>query len=122
MTTYYRLDDKGEIDWKSTEPRVYLPLRTEEEIVEGHDGKLYFASQCPEPPAPGPEARRAEIMARLNALAELLPKQYTVVNAMCGDAEAQAIVAEKRAAHEAAAGPLRAELRGLEEAEEGEAE
>jgi len=64
-------------------------------------------------------ARRAEIMARLDALAELLPKDYTLVNAWCGDAEAQAIVEAKRAAHEAAAAPLRAKLRAL--AGEGEA-
>ena len=60
-------------------------------------------------------ARRAEIMARLDALAELLPKDYTLVNAFCGDAEALAIVEAKRQAHEAAAGPLRAELRALED-------
>jgi len=59
-------------------------------------------------------ARRAEIMARLDALsAELLPKDYTIVNAWCGDAKARAIVEAKRAAHEAAAEPLRAELRAL---------
>ena len=67
MTTYYRLDDQGEIDWKSEVPRAYLPLRTEEEIVKGHDGRLYLASQCPGTPTPSLEARQAAITAAIQA-------------------------------------------------------
>jgi len=117
MTTYYRLDDQGEIDWKSTEPRDYLPLRTEEEIVTGHDGKLYFASQCPEPPAPSMEARRAarilEIRAALKALDDLYMPPRVLAGLALGDSYAE----EQWARHETEAEPLRAELRALEEEE-----
>ena len=59
--TYYTVDKDGNIT-SSSKTAKYLvnPLQTEEEIVYGHDGKLYLASQVPEPPpaqplSPGPD-------------------------------------------------------------------
>ena len=117
MTAYYSIDDQGEIEGFSTEPRPYYPLTTGEEIVYGHDGKLYFASQCPEPPAPGPEERREEIQAALKALDDL----YLPPRVLAGLALSNPYAEEQWARHETAAGPLRAELAALA-AEEGEAE
>ena len=68
--------------------------------------------------APTPEelaaARIAAIKAQLSALRGMLPEDYTLINAYCGDEDADAIVRAKRAAHEEAAAPLRVELRALE--------
>ena len=89
---------------------------TSEEIQYGHDGKLYLESQLPPPPPPTLEEQQAAIKAQLDILsAELLPKDYTIVNALAGDAEALAIVHAKRAAHEEAAEPLRMQLHALTE-------
>jgi hypothetical protein len=64
----------------------------------------------------GPEERKAEIMAALAALDSAMISARTVANAALGDAEAQAVLTEKMAAHEAAAAPLRAELAALAQA------
>jgi hypothetical protein len=104
-------------------PGPARPLKPEElaAILKLAPGtwRIVTAEEAAELQKPTPEERRAEIRARLEALSdELLPKGYTVINALCGDAEARAIVEAKREAHEAAAEPLRAELRAL--AGEGE--
>jgi hypothetical protein len=120
MKTFYSPDGNPEI-WDEKPDGYYTPEEFE---------ALPEPRPQPKPPAPQPTptpeqqraARIVKIMVRLNALsAEMLPKDYTVINALCGDAEARAIVEAKREAHEAAAEPLRAELRALEAEGEDEA-
>ena len=116
---YYTKNPDGSIRFSGSPAGLKImdpdhePHLAEEEIIKTDAGH-FFASQCPAPPPPTQEERRAEILARLDALsAELLPKDYTVINAFCGDAEAKAIIEAKREAHETAAAPLRAELAAL---------
>jgi len=111
MATYIAPDGNPEV-WAEKPEGYYTP----EEFEALPEPRPQPQAPGP-PPEPTPEqlraARQVAIMARLDALAELLPKDYTLVNAFCGDEEARAIVEAKRAAHEAAAAPLRAELRAL---------
>jgi hypothetical protein len=61
----------------------------------------------------GPEERKAEILAALAALDQEAISLRTLANAALGDEQAAGVLAEKMAAHEAVAAPLRAELAAI---------
>ena len=75
-TIYYLPAPDGSIGsfarWKFSENAI----EADEEIVQGYDGKYYFASQCPEKPAPTKEEQRKARQKAYKAEVDPLMAEY----------------------------------------------
>lgn len=74
--TYYLANDDGTISSFAPYQFDENAIKADEEIVQGYDGKYYFASQCPEKPAPTKEEQKKARQAAYKAEVDPLMAEY----------------------------------------------
>lgn len=74
--TYYIANDDGTISSFAGYKYDENAIKADEEIMQGYDGKYYFASQCPEKPAPTKEEQQKARQAAYKAEVDPLMAEY----------------------------------------------
>lgn len=74
--TYYLANDDGTISSFAPYQFDENAIKADEEIVQGYDGKYYFASQCPEKPAPTKEEQQKARQKAYKAEVDPLMAEY----------------------------------------------
>lgn len=74
--TYYIANDDGTISSFADYQFDEKALKADEEIVQGYDGRYYFASQCPEKPAPTKEEQQKARQKAYKAEVDPLMAEY----------------------------------------------
>lgn len=74
--TYYVANDDGTISSFAPYQFDENAIKADEEIVQGYDGKYYFASQCPEKPEPTKEEQKKTRQAAYKAEVDPLMAEY----------------------------------------------
>ena len=74
--TYYIANDDGTISSFAPYQFDENAIKADEEIVQGYDGRYYFASQCPEKPAPTKEEQQKARQKAYKAEVDPLMAEY----------------------------------------------
>ena len=74
--TYYVANDDGTISSFAPYQFDENAIKADEEIVQGYDGRYYFASQCPEKPAPTKEEQQKARQKAYKAEVDPLMAEY----------------------------------------------
>ena len=74
--TYYVANDDGTISSFAPYQFDENAIKADEEIVQGYDGRYYFASQCPEKPAPTKEEQQKARQEAYKAEVDPLMAEY----------------------------------------------
>lgn len=74
--TYYVANDDGTISSFAPYQFDEKAVKADEEIVQGYDGRYYFASQCPEKPAPTKEEQQKARQTAYKAEVDPLMAEY----------------------------------------------
>lgn len=97
--TYYVANDDGTISSFAPYQFDENAIKADEEIVQGYDGKYYFASQCPEKPAPTKEEQQKARQKAYKAEVDPLMAEYNRKKTfnLFEESEEEALLAEVNA-------------------------